>query len=503
MRHAISIQNLSIPFLTVSILFFGYETSPLLALIFASSLLLFLFLQILKYHKEKTLLQAQLTQLKNQEFSYKQQMQKTHKALEDKYLLNSTTSLPNRNALQEKLQQGGSFTLILLNIDAFKEINEFYSPKVGDSLIKQLATVLPATPILFAHKLYHLHTDEFAFLLEGNILQEESLQIVKEIDRYLLKQTYYASMNQTILFTLSYGISFSKEDESSHEQLIVEATHALTYAKNHHKSYMIYNQIQHQPNQYEKNLYWLQKVKSAIDEDRILPYFQPIVNHKTGEIISYEALIRLIERNGAAISPYLFLDVAKKSKLYTTLTKIMIEKSFAIFANNNLHFSINFSYEDMIDEEILTLLTSKLKNKKIGKRFTAEILESESIGNYDLIKQFIDTIKSYGASVAIDDFGSGYSNFEPLFKLDIDMIKIDGSIIKDIDENQQLKIITETIVTFAQKTDIKVIAEFVHAKEIANILDDIGVEWMQGYYFAEPSETIISTLPTPTEISLS
>ena len=286
--------------------------------------------------------------------------------------------------------------------------------------------------------------------------------------------------------------------------LITQANLALHVAKTHTDSWVMYENSLHKSNNYEENLYWLKRLKLAIEEDRIEPYFQPIVNNKNKKIFSQEALMRLVEKNGVALSPYLFLDIAKKSKLYTTLTKIMIEKTFAKFEKSKMSFSINFSYEDMIDEEVLALLSSKLETGNIGKRFTAEILESESITNYDLVKNFIDTIKTYGSTVAIDDFGSGYSNFERLFKLDIDYIKIDGSIIKDIDENKQLRIITETIVAFAKKTNIKIVAEFVHSKEIVDILNNMGVKHMQGYYFAEPSPEIIYTLKSeaPLELAL-
>ncbi len=342
-------------------------------------------------------------------------------------------------------------------------------------------------PLPFSHTLYHIHIDEFALLIHEKLTTAESKAMIIEIENFIQQHTFYASMNQSILFTLSFGISQSKEKAPINSLLITQASLALSATKSHVHSWRIYKDIPNKHNAYEENLYWLKKLQLAIQEERIEPYFQPIINNKTQKVSSQEALIRLIEKNGAAIAPYLFLDIAKKAKLYTTLTTIMIEKTFTRFANSKMHFSINFSYEDMIDKEVLALLVSKLKHEDIGKRFTAEILESESISNYDLVKNFIDTIKVYHAKVAIDDFGAGYSNFERLFKLDIDYIKIDGSIIKDIDENTQLRIITETIVNFAKKTNIKVIAEFVHSKKIVDILEQMGVKRMQGYYFSQPS----------------
>jgi diguanylate cyclase (GGDEF)-like protein len=478
----------------VSLLFFTFEINPLLSLSLATIIMIVSLYRQQQLHKEKTLLTHQLIDLNNRDIQYKKSIEKKNQEIQERYFIDALTKLPNRNALIDMLHEEIPSTLLLINIDAFKEINDFYSYQAGDSLIKQLSIKLSEIPLLFEHRLYHLHADEFAFLIHNRLSDEEIHFIVKEIEKMVQKHTFYASMNQSILFTLSFGIARSKKNSPYNKTLIKEAHQALHATKNHTETWSIYQDNLQETSHYEDNLYWLKKVKSAIEENRIEPYFQPIVNYKTGKIISYEALIRLVEKNGAALSPHLFLEIAKKSKLYTTLTKIMIEKSFKKFENSKQHFSINFSYEDMIDSEVLALLTEKLQNGNIGKRFCAEILESESISSYDLAKNFIDTIKTYGAKVAIDDFGSGYSNFERLFKLDIDYIKIDGSIIKDIDENIQLRIITETIVNFAKKTNIKVIAEYVHSKEIVDILAKMGVTKMQGYYFAEPSETIMITL---------
>jgi diguanylate cyclase (GGDEF)-like protein len=484
----------------ISLLFFSFEINPLLALSLSTIIMIVALHRQQELQKEKALLQQQLIDFNNRDIQYKKSMKKKNQELQEKYFIDTLTKLPNRNALIDAIKEEAPYTLILINIDAFKEINDFYSYQAGDSLIKQLSIKLSEVPLLFEHKLYHLHADEFAFLIYNKISHDEIYFIVKELEKMVQKHTFYASMNQSILFTLSFGIAYSKESSPRNKELIKEAHYALHSTKKQTETWSIYQESIEPTSHYEENLYWLKKVKSAIEDDRIEPYFQPIVNQKTGKIVSYEALIRLIERNGVALSPHLFLDIAKKSKLYTTLTKVMIKKTFKTFKKSKKHFSINFSYEDMIDSEVLALLTKELQDGKIGQQFTAEILESESITNYDLVKNFIDTIKSYGAKVAIDDFGSGYSNFERLFKLDIDVIKIDGSIIKDIDENKQLHIITETIVNFAKKTNIQVIAEYVHSKEIVDILTKMGVTKMQGYYFAEPNETIITTLTADTVV---
>jgi EAL domain-containing protein (putative c-di-GMP-specific phosphodiesterase class I) len=115
-----------------------------------------------------------------------------------------------------------------------------------------------------------------------------------------------------------------------------------------------------------------------------------------------------------------------------------------------------------------------------------EIVETQGIENFNEFYAFIEKVKRFGCKLAIDDFGTGYSNFEYLLRLDIDYIKIDGSLVKDIDKNEHMRLVAETIVSFAKTAKMQTIAEFVSHKEIVQIVEEIGVDFFQGYYFGKP-----------------
>jgi EAL domain-containing protein (putative c-di-GMP-specific phosphodiesterase class I) len=208
--------------------------------------------------------------------------------------------------------------------------------------------------------------------------------------------------------------------------------------------------------EYENNMRWTKKIKKAIKNDKIVIFFQPIIDNASEKINKYECLIRLIDEDDKVITPYFFLNIAKKAKLYKQLTKIVIQKSFENFRENDFEFSINLSIE-----------------------------------NFYEIQKFIKNIKALGCRIAIDDFGTGYSNFEYLMRLEADFIKIDGSIIKEILHNKNSEIITNVIVDFAKKMNIQVIAEFVENKEIFEKVKELGIESSQGYYFSEPKPYLI------------
>jgi len=239
-------------------------------------------------------------------------------------------------------------------------------------------------------------------------------------------------------------------------------------------------------NEYENNLKISNVVRYAVNDSKIVPYFQPIVDNKTSHIHKYECLARLLDENNNVISPTLFIPIAKRIKVYNFVTKIIIEKSFKVFETNNYEFSINLSMEDIMNSEMFHFILEKLKHSNASSRVIFEILESEAVQDFNKIARFINEIKRYGAKIAIDDFGAGYSNFSYLIKMNVDFLKIDGSLIKNIDTDKNSCLVVETIVDFANKLGIKTIAEFVHSSTVMDKVKEMGIDYSQGYHIDEP-----------------
>jgi EAL domain-containing protein (putative c-di-GMP-specific phosphodiesterase class I) len=261
-------------------------------------------------------------------------------------------------------------------------------------------------------------------------------------------------------------------------------------AKKQHESYLIYDESLNIEKQYQENIEWIEKLKIAIDNDKIVPFFQPIFDNKSGKIVSCECLIRLIDDEENVISPYKFLSAAKKSRLYNTLTEIMISKSCEYFEDIACDFSVNLAIADMLNEDIKEYIRYKIKKHNVSQKIVLEILETEGIENYDEIVTFIDEMKALGCRIAIDDFGSGYSNFEYLLKLNIDYIKIDGSLIRNIDKDKNAQIVAQTVVDFAEKLGVITIAEFVHNKAVLEKVKEFHIDRSQGFYLAEPQKDV-------------
>ncbi len=237
-----------------------------------------------------------------------------------------------------------------------------------------------------------------------------------------------------------------------------------------------------------KNITTLTKVKKAIAELRIISYFQPIVNNQTEQIEKYESLVRLVDEDGSIISPYFFLDIAKEGQYYSDITAIVLQNSFNVLQNTTMNISINLSALDIekysTREELYRLLNLYQDD---ANRIVFELLEDENVHDMEVIKEFITKVKSIGVKIAIDDFGAGYSNFERLLEYQPDILKIDGSLIKNIETSEYSLAVVKTIVTFAKSQNIKTIAEYAENKEIFEILKSLDIDYSQGYYFGKPA----------------
>jgi len=395
-----------------------------------------------------------------------------------KLFTNALTGLPNRYKLSSDLNGVKKAKLAILNIDSFKIINEFYGNQVGDCALIEVANRLSTIFTQKGYVVYKLSADEYGIFCE-DCAESFEADISEGVHLICSKSVKCGDIEMAL--SLSIGIA------AGDEALLEKASMALGFAKKNRKQFAVYDASMLIAKNYEKNLLMSKTLREAIEGDWLMPYFQPIVDVKTGEVKKYESLIRIVKPNGDELSPFMFLDVAKATRLYPHITRAVILKSFEVFKNKTESFSINISIEDILDSETSSFVIKTLADYNLGNRVIFEILESEGIENYEEAAKFLYNVKNMGAKIAIDDFGSGYSNFEHLARLNVDIIKIDGSLIKNIDVNKNAEIITQTIVSFAKKLNIECVAEFVCSKEVYDKIKEIGVDYAQGYYFGKPS----------------
>ena len=393
------------------------------------------------------------------------------------------TGLKSHFSLIKDLENAYYPVLFLVDLDSFHNINDYYGFESSNNLLIQFAECLSMLDNM-KYNIYRVHADEFVLFKDiktghNSNYKEDLLELVNKIKEYnfTIKDSIEIDLNATI------GLSIGEENP------LMTANIALKHAKKHRKVYTIYDNKIDTSNPLKDVLKWSPRLKIAIEKNYILTAFQPIVNIE-GKILKYEVLMRVAEEKDKKlniISPFEFLEPAIKTRHYNAMMSILIEKSFITMYNREEDFSINLSYGDIYNHTLIAILIDNLQRfKKIGNRLIIEILETESIEDLEVMQVFIKEMRTYGVRIAIDDFGTGHSNFSNIIAMDPDYIKIDGSFIKNIDTDHKSYTLVKGIVNSSKDLNIKTIAEFVHKKEIFDILKELGVDEFQGYYFSEP-----------------
>jgi diguanylate cyclase (GGDEF)-like protein len=399
---------------------------------------------------------------------------KTHEAMQHLYYDN-LTSLPNRLKLQENLSEKQTNTVAILNIDDFKEINDFFGIDAGDSLLIQIAHWLVDMKL----SPYRLGGDEFAFRVKSGSTASQFRHDI-EILLSLMSEKHFVIADETIHVRATVGIAIDSDKP------LIHADVALNKARNAKLLYSVYDQSEGIEQQYQANIAMSAQIRQALVEHRIVCQYQPIVSCSSGKIEKYETLVRIQNEDGSLIGPYDFLPIAQKTKLYHHITQEVVYQACNLFATRTEQFSVNLSGSDILDIRTIATIENILRQTGTANRIIFEILESEGIENFDEVASFITKMKALGAKIAIDDFGTGYSNFENILKLNVDILKIDGSLIKSIDQNPRHRIVVEAIVDFAHRIGIHTVAEYVSSEEILKNVTDLGITYAQGFHTGKP-----------------
>jgi PAS domain S-box-containing protein len=403
------------------------------------------------------------------------------------------TNLPNRNQLLEDLKSAVKPILLYLNIDDFSGFNDFYGKAISDNTLIRLSKILTKMNKQNRFRLYKLEADQFILLFEEGYLSRDNLQyyfeeLISEIETKITNPNL-ENRERISVSVSGGGATYYVNDD--YQKLILYSNIARKKARKEHKKFLLFHHSMRKSEDYAHNIEWIKRIKEAIIDDRIVCYYQPIFDNKTDKLTKYESLVRLIDKDGQAISPFFFLEIARKAKLYEQITKIVIDKTFDTFRDlTTQEFSINLTIDDILSEKTINYIYQKLEGYPNPSRVIFEITESQKVEDYEYINKFIKYIKKYNAQIAIDDFGSGYANFEHILHIDADIIKIDGSLIKNIDTDKNSKIITEAIINFSKKLGRKTIAEFIHNEQIHKIVKKLGADYSQGFHLGIPSPKI-------------
>ena len=404
------------------------------------------------------------------------------KEIHEKRYTNILTGLPNRSKLLEESTMYKFNKMALLNIDNFQSVNDVHGEEIGNVTLKITAVFLQKKIEDKSLSLYHVGGDEFAIIAREGYSHNKEI-FIEFIEDLLqnYKDEDFVYRQHKLNLMISAGISFS-----GRKKMLAYADMALKDAKKRNIHISVFDD--HELEKIHKiDMESHKKLLHALDNNDIISFFQPIIYLKgDSKPTKYESLVRIEEDNGEFMQPRSFLDVAKTNRIYNKITKAVLINTLDAASKYNVPCSLNISLTDIDDKKTMQMFFKTLDNYKHNDLLTIELLETEDFVNYDEVYQFCVKVHSYGIKIALDDFGSGYSNFAHILNLPVDYIKIDASLISNINKEKSSRIMVETIVELAHKLNIETIAEYVSSKEILDIIKEIGIDYAQGFYIGKP-----------------
>lgn len=407
--------------------------------------------------------------------------------LETKYLYDPRTNLPNSIMLRKDLTKKTYGYMILLDISHFSVLNKEYGKDFANKVLVGVAKLLSSN-IIANSKLYKVESDRFAIYV-GAGMEEEVQSYCNQIISYFDNNNITVE-DVEIHISFSIGVDKIREDVS---ETMINCEYALDKSKEFgSRHYEIYHEEDSDFLSKKESVKWLRLTRRLIVEDCIEPYYQPMKEIKTGKIVKYEVLARGVDK-GEVTDPTYFLKSADKLGLLTTITRTMIQKSFAYMRDKDVEFSINLTDKDLIDEGLIMYLKMHLQENKIDpSRVTFEILENITvIKNANLITEKLNKLRDMGFKIAVDDFGVENSNLSRFLEMHLDFIKIDGIFIQDLNTSKSNMAITKAIVSLANTLGVKTVAEYVKDAQTYEKVKECGVDLAQGYFIGKPLPRLV------------
>lgn len=400
------------------------------------------------------------------------------------------SGLPNRYKLLEDIRNSGVPALALLKAERYNEINSCFGYRFGEEYIINIQDIIESTIncTLSTVSLYHVDRDTFAILEEYASFDRDDATFQNRFSEiiHILREQTFSIGGLRFPVPVSAGISVG----SSKDPILLynQAEQALTAALYTAKSEMMYAESQYVKDDIVSHTNTLAMVSHAIQSDMVEVEFQPIVKTRGSVVAMYEALVRIRNEEGKLIPPGSFLYTAKLSSYHKELTRIVFLKTFKRLRSIKAQFTVNISMENITDEDFLPFLDELMEEyPRCRNRCVLEITESEGVENYDKVCEFISSVRSLGYKIAIDDFGSGYSNFSNIIRLSVDYIKFDGALVQRTKEDKRAVAVLNKMNEIAHELDVATIAEFIDSQELLALARRIKIDYCQGFLLGRPS----------------
>lgn len=407
--------------------------------------------------------------------------------------LDSLTHLPNRRSFFHNLESafakaqasGETLAIGVLDLDGFKPVNDMYGHAAGDKVLVKVAARLQRleSDVLRVHR---LGGDEFALILTGTFAETDVSALGMTICDSIAEPMQIA--NATVQVTGSLGVAIYPNVGGSGQDLYERADYALYTAKRHQRAgTVIFNHKQAQELSRQKIVE--EALLSADLNQELSLSYQPIVDLDSGRCAGFEALARWKSPILGNVSPAEFIPIAEHNGRIALITRVLLDKALAEAANwpSDVYLSFNLSPHDITATEgTLRLVATVLSSGLEPKRINFEITETAIMHDFEQARTSARMLRDLGCGVSLDDFGTGFSSLSHVHRLPLSKIKIDGSFVRNIHQEESSRKIVNSVLGLCDDMGIDAIVEGVETKEELAVLGDLGARWVQGFYFSRP-----------------
>ena len=394
------------------------------------------------------------------------------------------------NSLYSKLHlKESKIAVIIMNIDDFSTLRSIVGYEQSNKILLKFANYLSELSKKSNFSVYHTDQNNFLLIMPNINSQKDILSVVEIIQKELI--SFYTIDGSGLHLTASTGASIFP-DSSSKLNLVDNAYKALSIAeKNGFGRVEIFAKNQTNHSYDELKLY--NDMHKALERKELEIYYQPIVNAKTRNIVSAEALVRWMHPEHGLISPFVFIPIMEKTGLIVELGKYMLEgvlqqqRRWKKFSLRQVEVSINLSMLEFETGKFVEHVNSKLKEYKVSPRLIKfEVTEGTAMINEKKTSIQLNDLRDMGIGISLDDFGTGYTSFSYLKKIPANTLKIDRSLILNIVKNEDDQQIVQGIIDLGHTLGMKIVVEGIETKDMYEKIRDMGGDFIQGYYFSKP-----------------
>jgi len=411
------------------------------------------------------------------------------------------TGLSNRRRLEQAIElsliQARNFNtnsvLLYIDLDRFKVLNDSEGHAAGDALLVQVANSLRG---FFAAQdtLVRIGSDEFSVLID-NINTQQAIEKAEQV-RSMLDGYSFEHMGNHYHLSASIGVKLIDADkELIATDILTHANQACYTAQERGRNRIhLYSPQDNEMHTLRHSVQWAPRIRSALKNENFLLEFQPIHAVETNEISHYECLIRMKGEDKTIYYPNEFIPVAEAMGLVQQIDLWVVNHVFDLMGSMPAHisFTINLSGNIFLDHQLFPLVERKLAQTGVDPdRIVFEITETAAISNFEQTKDKVNQLRSLGFRFALDDFGSGFNSYSYLKHFPVDILKIDGGFITDLENDEVDQLLVKSMIDIAHSLGKKTVAEYVEKQSTMDLLKRLGIDYIQGFLVGKPKKQLL------------